>query len=546
MTTKTSFLRYLYGVIVIAIVVYIASCTEATETTAPLAVDTDSHEIKAPAPPNIVFIFTDDHAYQAISAYGDRLAEVAPTPNIDRIAQQGMRFDRATVTNSICAPARAVIQTGKHSHINGVRDNVVDFDGTQQTFPKLLQQAGYETAMIGKWHLKSEPIGFDHWQVLPGQGHYYNPDFRTPDGTVREHGYVTDLITEKTLGWLQEKRDPDKPFLLMMQHKAPHRAWLPAPDHLDTFDDVTIPEPENLLDDYATRGTAAHEQRMNIDTTMDLMADLKVFTNDNRKGDRWEGLYARMDPEQLAEFEAAYQAKNEAFLAAGLEDEDLMRWKYQRYMKDYLRTIASVDESVGEVLDYLEASGLDKDTIVIYSSDQGFYLGEHGWFDKRFMYEESFRTPLLVHWPGVTDAGSVSDKLVSNLDYAETMLDMAGVPVPEDMQGVSLRAVLDGTADETWRKSVYYRYYEHTRGHNVHPHEGVATQRYKLIHFWRLGEWELYDLQADRAEMNNLYGDPAYASVVDELKTELLKLREQYGVRHEDDDYVTVRPNKVK
>ena len=541
MTAKTSLLRYVYAVFVIAIVSYVVSCTEATDTTAPLAADPDTQDTKVSAPPNIVFIFTDDHAYQAISAYGDRLATVAPTPNIDRIADQGMRFDYATVTNSICAPARAVIQTGKFSHINGTRDNVVEFDGTQQTFAKLLRQAGYETAMIGKWHLKSEPIGFDHWQVLPAQGHYYNPDFRTPQGVVREHGYVTELITEKTLSWLQEKRDPDKPFLLMMQHKAPHRAWLPAPEHLNTFDDVSIPEPANLFDDYETRGTAAHEQRMSIAKDMDMMADLKVFTDDNREGGRWEGLYARMDAEQLAIFDTAYKAKNEAFLAANLEGKERERWMYQRYMKDYLRTIASVDESVGEVLDYLEETGLDENTIVIYSSDQGFYLGEHGWFDKRFMYEESFRTPLLVRWPGVTEPGSVSDKLVSNLDYAETMLDMAGVAIPDDMQGVSLRPVLDDTVDETWRKSLYYRYYEHTKGHNVQPHEGVATDRYKLIHFWRLGEWELYDLETDRAEMHNLYGDPEHADVVAELKAELQKLREQYEVTPEDDDYVVIK-----
>lgn len=539
MKVKSSYLQLVYAGAIVFLSLQLSFCEDTTKATSLSPAETQAR-------PNIVFIFSDDHAYQAISAYGGRLASVAPTPNIDRIAEQGMRFDHATVTNSICAPSRAVIQTGKHSHINGTRDNVVEFDGTQQTFPKLLQQAGYETAMIGKWHLKSEPIGFDYWQVLPAQGHYYNPDFRTPEGIVREHGYVTELLTDKTLAWLREKRDPDKPFLLMMQHKAPHRAWLPGPKHLNTFDDVSIPEPDNLFDDYATRGTAAHEQRMEIDKDMDMMADLKVWTEDNRQGHRWDSLYARMDAEQLAEFGAAYAAENEAFLAANLEGEDLLRWKYQRYMKDYLRTIASVDESVGEVLDYLEESGLDENTIVIYSSDQGFYLGEHGWFDKRFMYEESFRTPLLVNWPGVTAPGSVTDKLVSNLDYAETLLDAAGVEIPNDMQGVSLRPVLDGTADETWRKSLYYRYYEQTQGHNVQPHEGVATDRYKLIHFWRLGEWELYDLDTDRAEMYNLYDDLAYASVVAELKTELQKLREQYGVGPEDDDYVTVRGKPEK
>ncbi|TNF95974.1 MAG: DUF4976 domain-containing protein [Gammaproteobacteria bacterium] len=485
-------------------------------------------------------MFTDDHAYQAVSAYGDRLAEVAPTPNIDRIAEAGMRFDYATVTNSICAPSRAVIQTGKYSHVNGTRDNFVEFDGSQQTFPKLLQQAGYETAMIGKWHLKSEPTGFDHWQVLPGQGHYYNPDFRTPDGIVREQGYVTDHITDKTLAWLKEGRNADKPFLLMMQHKAPHRPWLPGPKHLDTFGDVTIPEPANLLDDYATRGTPAQEQRMEIANDMDLMADLKIFTDENRQGPRWEGLYARMDDAQWAAFETAYKDENEAFIAAGLQGDERARWMYQRYMKDYLRTIAAVDDSVGQVLDYLEEAGLDENTIVIYSSDQGFYLGEHGWFDKRFMYEESFRTPLLIHWPGVTEPGSVSDKIVSNLDYAETMLDMAGVEIPGDMQGVSLRPVLDGTVDDSWRKSIYYRYYELSQWHYVHPHEGIATGRYKLIHFWKLGEWELYDLAADRAEMNNVFGDPAYGEVVRQLKAELQQLREQYGVQPGDDEYVSV------
>jgi arylsulfatase A-like enzyme len=490
-------------------------------------------------------MLTDDHAYQAISAYGDRLAEIAPTPNIDRLADEGMRFDRATVTNSICAPSRAVIQTGKYSHLNGTRDNIVEFDGTQQTFPKLLQQAGYATAMIGKWHLKSEPTGFDFWAVLPQQGHYYNPDFRTPEGTVREPGYVTNLITNKSLTWLREQRNPDQPFLLMLQHKAPHRAWLPGPEHLNAFDEVTIPEPANLFDDYATRGTAAREQRMSIENDFDLDADLKVWTEDSRSGKRWDSLYGRMSTEQLATFEAAYHQENRAFLDAGLTGDDAVRWKYQRYMKDYLATIRSVDDSVGEILDYLDESSLADNTIVIYSSDQGFYLGEHGWYDKRFMYEESFRTPLLVRWPGVTEPGGVSDRLVSNLDYAETMLDMAGAPIPEDMQGLSLRPVLDGTVDETWRKSIYYRYYEQTAGHNVHPHEGVATDRYKLIHFWRLGEWELYDLEADPAEMRNLYDDPEYAGIVTELKAELQRLREQYAVGPEDDDYVVMRPNTV-
>jgi len=477
--------------------------------------------------PNILFIFSDDHGYQAISAYGGRLKDIAPTPNIDRLASEGMRFDKCYVTNSICAPSRATILTGKHSHLNGVIDNRVKFDGSQQTFPKLLQKAGYQTAIIGKWHLKTEPTGFDFWKVLPGQGHYYNPDFLTPNGRIRVNGYVTDILTDWTIDWLENKRDKSKPFLFMMQHKAPHRTWWPALRHLHLFDDVKFPEPDNLFDDYSGRGTAAHKQDMTIAETMRIAQDLKIRTPD-KNGEALERAKDRMTPEQRKAWDAAYDPKTEAFLRANLKGKELVRWKYQRYLQDYLACIRAVDESVGKVLDYLEKSGLAENTVVVYSSDQGFYLGEHGWFDKRWMYEESYRTPLIVRWPGVTTAGSVNNDLVSNLDFAQTFLDLAGVPQPEDMQGLSLVPVLQGKTPADWRKSLYYHYYEFPAVHSVRRHEGVATKRYKLINFYDLGEWELYDLEKDPHEMHSEYDNPAYKDVVEQLKKELKQLRAFY------------------
>jgi len=478
--------------------------------------------------PNIVFIFSDDHAYQAISAYGYRLAKLAPTPNIDRLTNEGMRFDKCYVTNSICAPSRASILTGKHSHLNGVMDNRIEFDGTQQTFPKLLQQAGYQTAIIGKWHLKSEPTGFDFWQVLPGQGAYYNPDFLTPEGRISLDGYCTDIITDKALDWLQNQRDKTKPFMFMIQHKAPHREWLPALRHLTIFDDVDFPEPDNLFDDYEGRGTAAKKQDMSIETTMRMAEDLKVKPGDKDDPYYNQGNYARFTDEQRKIWDAAYDPKNEAFKKAKLKGKDLVRWKYQRYMQDYLGCIRAVDENVGRVLDYLDETGLADNTVVVYSSDQGFYLGEHGWFDKRFMYEESYRTPLLAKWPGVIKSGSVNNDLVSNLDFAQTFLDIAGVEQPADMQGVSLKPVMAGKTPQDWRSSLYYHYYEYPAVHSVRRHEGVATKRYRLMYFYDLGEWELYDLEKDPHEMKSEYSNPEYAKVVEELKKELQRLREFY------------------
>jgi len=389
--------------------------------------------------PNIIFIMADDHAAHAMSCYGSKINK---TPNLDRIANEGMRFENSFCTNSICAPCRAVILTGKYSHLNGVIDNRKTFDGSQQTFPKLLQKAGYKTAMIGKWHLKTDPTGFDYWNILPGQGVYYNPAMKEMGQQKKYTGYVTDIITDHVLKWLKSFK-ANEPFCLMYHHKAPHRRWEPGPKHLTMYDDVTIPEPDNLFDDYANRGRAAKEQDMSIAKTM-TENDLKLTPT--RKN---------LTPEQKRLWDAAYGPKNEAFKKANLQGKDLIRWKYQRYIKDYLRCIASVDDNVGRVLDYLDESGLAENTIVVYTSDQGFYLGDHGWFDKRFMYEESLRMPLLVRYPGEVKAGSVSDEIVLNLDFGATFLDFAGVPVPADMQGESIRKVLQGKTPRNWRKSMY-------------------------------------------------------------------------------------------
>lgn len=483
--------------------------------------------------PNIVWIYSDDHAQKAVSAYGGPLSGVAPTPNIDRIAQNGMVFRNSFVTNSLCGPCRAVILTGLHSHLNGFRQNGDRFDGGQQTFPKLLQQAGYQTAVYGKWHLETDPTGFDAWEILPGQGCYYNPDFQSAQGTKRETGYVTDIIADKALDWMQHRRDPQKPFMIMIQHKAPHREWEPGPDHLNDFNDVEIPEPPTLFDDYAGRGTAAREQDMSIEKTMRVTSDLKVWGDEIPKEDMgsWKRTYGRMTEEQRAAWDAAYARRKEEYASGTLEGKALVRWKYQQYMKDYLRCIRSVDDNVGRVLDYLEKTGLDKNTVVFYSSDQSFYLGEHGWFDKRFIYEESFRTPLVAQWPGVIQPGSSTGNLVQNLDMAETFLAIAGVPVPKTMQGLSLVPLMKGEQPADWRTSLYYQYFEgEGKVHNVYKHYGVRNDRYKLAHFHTLGEWEFYDLEKDPQEMKNQYGNPDYADQVAALKAELARLREQYRV----------------
>ena len=468
--------------------------------------------------PNIVFVFSDDHATKALSCYGSPLID---TPHMDRIASEGMRFDRCYCTNSICGPSRAVIQTGKHSHLNGFRVNGDTFDGSQQTFPKLLQAAGYQTAIVGKWHLKSEPTGFDHYEVLIGQGTYYNSPVKVNGKIERPTGYVTTDITDRALTWLQETRDPDKPFLLMYQHKSPHREWQPGPGYFQRYDDVELPEPANLFDDYTGRGRAAREQDMEIATTL-TARDLKLVPP------------SYLNAEQLQNWHAAYDKKNQAFINAELTGDELVRWKYQRYIKDYLRCVKAMDDQIGRVLDYLDEQGLSENTLVVYSSDQGFYLGEHGWFDKRFMYEESYQMPLLARWPGVIEPGSVNTDLTSNLDFAQTMLAAAGVDVPDDMQGRSLVPLMTGQTPDDWRDSLYYHYYEfendRRRSHMVRRHNGVQTDRYKLIHFYNIDEWELFDLQVDPSEMRSVYADPSYAPVVTDLKAELERLQDVYDV----------------
>lgn len=476
--------------------------------------------------PNILFIFTDDHCQQALSAYDDsRIA----TPNMDRIANEGMRFDRCYCTNGICGPSRAVIQTGKYSHVNGFIINTDRFNGDQPTFPKMLKASGYQTAIVGKWHLGSTPQGYDYYDVLKGQGPYYNPPMITADAngepvTRRHTGYTTEILTAKTLDWLQNQRDADKPFMMMYQHKAPHRNWMPAPKYLNWLDDKTIAEPETLFDEYQGRTRSAARQTMSI----------KYDLNDN---DLKLSGHSTMNAEQIAVWDKAYGPKNEAYLKArpNMTEKEIIQWKYQRYVKDYLRCVKSVDDGIGEVLDYLDEAGLADNTIVIYSSDQGWYLGEHGWFDKRWMYEESLKAPLLVRWPGVVKPESVSKAIVSNLDFAETFLDIAGVSVPEDMQGESFVPILKGNTPADWRKYFYYHYYENPGPHNVARHYGVTDGTHKLVRYYALqgeeiDDWELFDLDSDPNELVNAYGSTDHIEIQKTLETELERLRVLYEV----------------
>jgi arylsulfatase A-like enzyme len=477
--------------------------------------------------PNIIYMMSDDHGYQAISAYGYGLNK---TPNIDRLAEQGMLFHRAFVTNSICGPSRAVMLTGKHSHINGFKDNHSTFDGSQQTVVKLMHNAGYQTALVGKWHLISDPQGFDYWNIVPGQGDYYNPDFIENGVRKKYSGYVTNLTTDIAINWL-DRRDTSKPFFLVYQQKAPHRNWMPEEKYYHLFDSTEFPLPSNYFDDYATRTRAAREQEMEIAADMHYAYDLKLAFDlpaEKQTGlaASWQRIYNRMTPEEKKKYEAAYAPAIDAFNKAGLEGKQLAIWKYQRYMKEYLRCVQSVDDNVGRLMDYLKEKGLDRNTIVIYTSDQGFYLGEHGWFDKRFMYEESFRTPLIVKWPGVTKR-SETMSMVQNLDFAETILDMAGLPVPADMQGKSFVPLLKGRQKANIHDALYYHFYENQE-HKVAKHIGVRTNRYKLIYFYENNEWELYDLEKDIAEMKNIYGDPAYREIVVKLKRTLGTLKQQF------------------
>ncbi len=444
--------------------------------------------------PNIVFIMTDDHAAHALSSYGSRLIK---TPHLDRIGKEGMRFANAFVTNSICTPSRAVILTGKYSHLNGV-PVFNHLDNSQPLLSKYMQTAGYHTGIIGKWHLggnnaqrpnEGMPTGFDYWNILPGQGLYFDPVMIELGERKKLKGYTTDLITDYAMQFI-EKRPKDKPFFLMYHHKAPHRNWQPDEKYRKQFENVTLPLPATFNDEYAGKSDASRNATMHIDQDL----------NDND---------LKMKP------------------PAGLAGQELKQWKYQRYMRDYLACVQSVDDNVGRFLDYLDKNGLAENTLVIYTSDQGFFLGEHNFFDKRFMYEESLRTPLLVRWPKQIKPGQVSQAMVLNLDFPATMLDAASVPVPADMQGRSFLPVLRGKTPRDWRTSMYYRYY-HPGHHNVAAHYGVRTQRYKLIFFNKLNQWELYDLQKDPREMSNVYSNPAYAKTAEELKKELQRLRLQY------------------
>jgi arylsulfatase A-like enzyme len=497
---------------------------------APLA----SRGADAPARPNIVFIFADDHAWQAISAYNDS-RKLIDTPNLDRIAKDGMRFDRCLTTNSLCGPSRAAVLTGKYSHANGFYNNTNSkFDGSQVTFPKLLQAAGYQTAIFGKWHLISNPTGFDEWHILPGQGVYYNPPMIHNGKQVKHEGYVTDIITDLSLDWLKQ-RDKTKPFCLMVQHKAPHRNWEPALRHLDFDKDRKYAEPETLFDDYAGRGKGEHEQDMMIAKTM-TADDLKLTPP------------SRLNAEQRKAWDAYYEPRNEEFRKAKLEGKDLVRWKYNRYMHDYLGCIKAIDESVGRILKQLDDEGLSKNTLVVYSSDQGFFLGEHGWFDKRWIFEESLRTPLMMRWPGVIKPGGVNQDIVSNLDFAETFLDAAGVKVPAEMQGRSMLPILKGQTPGSWRKSFYYHYYEHPGPHNVPRQYGVVTARYKLVYFYEPDEnyWELFDLDKDPHELKSVYGQADYAKVQKELEGELKRLRTELKVPDPDPPETAIAPPKQK
>ena len=527
--------------------------------------------------PNILYIMSDDHAYQAISAYGSDVSRFAPTPNIDRIAREGMRFDRSFVENSLSSPSRACLITGLYSHQNGQQQLLEGIDSTRTFFSELLQQVGYQTAMMGKWHLLCRPKGFDRYHVLNDQGTYFNPVFmsETSGGKyIREEGYATDLITDHAIDFL-EHRDTSRPFCLMVHHKAPHRSWFPDVKHLGMYDNVDFPLPETLWDDYSTRGSAAHTQKMQIDRDMELALDLKVDSL-GRPVDRFNSTiaeYGRLNPEQRAAYEKYFGARYERFQHDSLTGKNLVVWKYQTYLRDYLSVIHSVDENVGRLLKYLDEHGLAENTIVVYASDQGFYMGEHGWFDKRFMYEESMRTPLVIRYPREIRAGSVSSEMVQNIDYAPTFLEYAGVKQPKEMTGRSLRKLFKHTANNSkkihWRKSLYYHYYDYPAWHLTRKHDGVRTDRYKLIHFYGKGgaraltenryqqqegtreynsyRWmaqsgyitddpdinyyELYDLQEDPNELNNIYGKPGTERITKRLKRLLKRYRKELAVK---------------
>lgn len=507
----------------IAGVVLLSSCTSSNK--------------KSNRPLNIVYIMSDDHAQQMISCYDNRHVE---TPNIDRLAEEGVKFNNSFVCNSISGPSRAVLLTGLHSHKNGYTDNTSGtvFNCEQQTLQHELQDGGYQTAMIGKWHLGGTPAYFDHWTILPGQGDYYNPVFITPNGNIKKEGYVTDIITDLSIDWLKNQRDTSKPFCLFVHHKAAHRNWMSDTTHLSLYEDKDFELPPTFYDDYEGRDAAA-KQEMSIDKDMTLTYDLKMlhddiedhykpnYTNNNNT----DGIYGRLNDKQKEAWNRHYQPIIDEFVSSDLKGKKLAEWKYQRYMRDYAKVIKSLDENIGRLLQELEELDLLDNTLIVYASDQGFYMGEHGWFDKRFMYEESMRTPLVIRLPkGFKFRGEI-DELVQNIDYMPTFLDIAGLQVPDNLHGESLLPLLEGKKPENWRKSLYYHFYEYPAEHSVCRHYGVRTERYKLIHFYNdIDKWELYDLQEDPHEMNNIYGKKGTEEITAELKEELRKLQKQYQV----------------
>ncbi|MDD6123173.1 MAG: sulfatase [Bacteroidales bacterium] len=481
---------------------------------------------------NIVYIMTDDHTAQMMSCYDNRFVE---TPNLDRIAADGVKFVNSYVANSLSGPSRACMITGKHSHKNGFTNNEHGiFDGTQQTMPKLLQQAGYQTAIVGKWHLVTLPTGFDYWNILPGQGDYYNPDFITmQNDTVRERGYVTNIVTDKAIDWMEHRRDRSKPFALFIHHKACHRCWLPEIKYLREYEDKTFALPETFYDNYeGRRAAAAQEMEIADNRHMDIVYDTKMYRPGmtTRLTSNYLRMISRLDSADLQQYNDVYEPLARDFYRQNLSGKALAEFKYQRYMRDYAKVLKTLDDNIGRTLDYLREAGLLDSTLVVYTSDQGFYMGEHGWFDKRFMYEESFATPLVMRLPAGLEAKGDIPELVQNIDYAPTFLELAGAPIPEDIQGVSLLPLLKGKHPKNWRKSLYYHYYEYPAEHSVKRHYGVRTaDGWKLIHFYRdINEWELYDLNTDPQELHNLYGQPGTEKVTQRLMKELVKLQQQY------------------
>ena len=485
--------------------------------------------------PNIIYIMSDDHDADAISAYNKRFVN---TPNIDRIAREGMLFTKAFVGNSICSPARATLLTGQHSHKNAIKDNRTIFDTSKTTMPLLLQLAGYQTALIGKWHLHSYPTGFDYWKILPGQGVYNDPKMITMTGdTITEKGYTTDVITKQAIQWL-DQRTKNKPFLLLLHHKAPHRNWIPPLKFLQTTSNRMYPEPPTLYEDMTLHSKAWQDQQMSILKDMSLCTDLKIdpiylenipeFKTTKEEAKEYASIFARIPEDERNAMKGIYAERGRLVQKYYTNKKKLLALKYQWYMQDYMACVSSIDENTGELLDYLDKNGLTNNTLVIYTGDQGFYLGENGWFDKRWMYDVSMGAPLLMRWPGKIKAGMISDELVQNIDFAPTMLDVAGVSIPSWMQGISLRAAMQDSKVKLLRSYLYYHYYEYPEDHHVAPHLGIRGKQYKLIYFYTYNEWELYDLVKDPSEQHNLIHSTKYASLVRRYKNELLKLRDQY------------------